>query len=276
MLNQDRFYGKVNLNKQIAVNLAVLEELDLNLELCITDSSFLFGEFDVYYPLLQQYLSKKGSKVNMHLPFYGLQLGCKDPYIRKLSHRLIMQGLRRAADLGIRKAVMHVSFPPQIPIKGREHWLDQFCFNLEKILSYCRLQGITLLIENTYESSTTIFSDIFSRFPEEELAMCLDVGHVYCFSKSSIEEWWNSFREKIKIIHLSDNSADDDSHLALGDGSIDFPELFRLTAPGFFSFNGQNKNETNLTENEITYTLETEVSCFKRSLLYLERIFTAQ
>jgi len=255
---RDRIYGKVNLDEKILDNLLILHNLNLNLELCITDSRYLF---DRYLPLgesLGKQIGSYGLKTNFHLPFYGLQLGCKDHYIRELSFKLIMQGLRRAAELKISRAIMHLAFPPYIPQKGKEKWLESFYLNLEKLLSYCQQKKITLLLENTHEHNPEVFTKILTHYrTEKDLAVCLDLAHIYCYSKVSFLEWWSACSEKIKIIHLSDNNRDEDSHLPLGDGQIDFLDLFQTTV-----------------DRDLTYTLETDVDGFGSSLDYINSLLS--
>ena len=251
----DRMFGKVNLDERVLDNLLELQRLNLNLELCITDSRYLFEKFCTAESLLRLKIAELNLKSNFHLPFYGLQLGCKDHYIRELSLKLIMQGLHLAAELQIPRAIMHLSFPPYIPIKGQQKWLDSFYRNLEKILEYCQQKNITLLLENTHEHLPEIFSSIFENYPTGYLAMCLDIAHIYCYSPASFAEWWSACSDNIKVIHLSDNYGDEDSHLPLGDGKIDFRELFDASAG-----------------KDLTYTLETDVTGFAKSLEYIREL----
>ncbi len=250
----ERFYGKINLNEESSRNLTFLPDQGLNLELCVTDSTFLFEKFLPLRKELQNTIEQLGLRTILHLPFYGLQLGCKDYYIRDLSYNLISQGLLRCSELNINRAVMHVSFPSHIPTAGAKNWLKSFYLNLEKILLYCQEKKITLYLENTFEPDSEIFERIFDHFVSDNLLMCLDIAHVYCYSKSGFSDWWNNLQSKIGHVHLSDNNTFEDSHLALGKGKIDFQDVFEKS----FS-------------KDVTYTLETEISCFQESLAYLAR-----
>ncbi|MBW6515305.1 MAG: sugar phosphate isomerase/epimerase [Candidatus Cloacimonetes bacterium] len=255
----ERFYGKIDLNEEIHQNLTLLKELELNLELCITDSSYLYEKYQPFARTLAHTISELNLRTIFHLPFYGLQLGCKDTYIRKLSYEIIIQGLKRCSELNMKRAVMHVATPSYIPAIGLEKWLQSFYQNLEKILGYCEEKDITLLLENTFEPDPEIFATIFQRFPSDKLSICLDIAHIYCYSEANFLDWWSSLSQKIQHIHLSDNNGEEDSHLALGEGIIDFQEVFEhsFTLP-------------------VTYTLETEKSCFRKSIHYLKSLITPQ
>ena len=108
MIEMKNFYGKVDFDENLLSNMEIVRELNLSPEICITDSTYLFDRFQPIGNRLHTLLTANALEANFHLPFYGLQLGCKDSYIRELSFELIMKGLQRMAELGITSAVMHV------------------------------------------------------------------------------------------------------------------------------------------------------------------------
>ncbi|WP_407423561.1 sugar phosphate isomerase/epimerase family protein, partial [Methanobrevibacter sp.] len=56
---------------------------------------------------------------------------------------------------------------------------------------------------------------------ENDMSMTLDIGHANHVGYSADEMYFDS----IKHIHMHDNFGDDDSHLALGEGSIDLKRI---------------------------------------------------
>ena len=256
---RERFYGKIDLNDQIFQNLPLLVELGINLELCITDSTFLYEKFPPLSAQLKDTIRQMNLQTIFHLPFYGLQLGCKDHYIQELSFKLVMQGLKRSSELEIRRAVMHIGFPQHMPLKGKDKWLQAFYNNLDKILEYCHRQEITLYLENTFEPDPTIFEEILQNYKDNRLAVCLDIAHIYCYSDVKFVDWWKVLGERTGHIHLSDNKGNEDSHLILGTGFIDFREIWQHT-----------------NSQALTYTLETEIASFTGSLAFLNSIIDTE
>lgn len=264
MLSPDNLFAKINLNNLTSQRLKYIRSLGLNMELCVTDSTYLFKKFDSLYVSINDTMIETGVRAIMHLPFYGLQLGCSDYYIRSLSKSLILKGIKRSLELGIIRGVMHVALPQNIPITGRKRWTDTFCTTMEDIIMLCEQEGFNLFLENTWEQNLQEMEDIFIRLDSSKIAMCLDIAHIYCFSGHTFSDWWSNFEPYIKHIHLSDNNFDQDSHLPLGEGQIDYENILSRTID-----KGDSQTASN-HELAITYTLENDIEDIPKSLNYLE------
>ncbi len=89
--------------------------------------------------------------------------------------------------------------------------------------------GITVCLENLSENAEQL-ERVFAAVPA--LNLTLDLGHAELLSKENtsfgfLEKWL----DRIKHIHLHDNlggtSAEDDLHLPVGEGKIDFDKIFQ-------------------------------------------------
>jgi len=107
---------------------------------------------------------------------------------------------------------------------------------LSKMVGYAAKHEITLCIENLSER----FSDFAGAFDEIELlGMTLDIGHgALITEKNTAYEFTECCFERIRHVHIHDNrggnSPQDDLHLPLGAGTIDFaPILNGLKQRGF-------------------------------------------
>ena len=252
LLNNENLFAKVNLNDGTVKNLDYIRSLGLNLELCVTDSRYLYEKYAMVGSSLKESISKTGVKTIMHLPFYGLQLGSNDYYIRKLSLQLIIRGIERGMELSIFKGVIHISMPCHIPSNGETMWKKTFLSSLEKILQVCEKNRFSLYLENTWEKRIGFMHEIFAEFDSQYLAMCLDIAHLYCFSGDSFNNWWKLYSSKIKHIHLSDNNFDEDSHLPLGDGSIEYSSILH-----------------SIDRDDLTFTIENDIEDVAKSLVFL-------
>ncbi|MFO7985504.1 MAG: sugar phosphate isomerase/epimerase, partial [Desulfatiglandaceae bacterium] len=96
--------------------------------------------------------------------------------------------------------------------------------------------GITLCIENLSETADHL-TEAFAALPR--LYMTLDVGHAQLLTKqNTAPDLIDRFSDRIKHIHIHDNrggdSPEDDLHLPLGQGILDFDEIFhRLYQAGY-------------------------------------------
>lgn len=107
---------------------------------------------------------------------------------------------------------------------------------LEKVSMEGRRLGVQVCIENLSERLEDL-RPLFSRC--SQLGMTLDLGHGEILSAANSSfSFMEAFAERIRHVHVHDNRGgsrvDDDLHLPLGEGNIDFPPLIgALLAIGY-------------------------------------------
>ena len=89
---------------------------------------------------------------------------------------------------------------------------------------------VRICLENVFEETPDMLTDIIKAVNDPRLGMCLDIGHVNAYSKLAPLKWLEDCAPYIYHYHIHNNSADFDSHSALSDGTIPMKEL--LTAAG--------------------------------------------
>jgi len=107
---------------------------------------------------------------------------------------------------------------------------------LNRLTAIARRTGITLCLENLSET-TEHWAEVFSSVPL--LKMTLDLGHAELLSnQNSSYGFLERYPDRIQHIHLHDNrgghSPEDDLHLPVGWGIIDFAGIFAaIRAAGY-------------------------------------------
>ena len=108
--------------------------------------------------------------------------------------------------------------------KNKEKYLNNIIDFFDKLLKF---KNLPITIENTYTKGGD-FSNVGSKVEDfnyifqhnENINFCYDTGHnLICKSN------YNLLKDKMKIIHLSDNNAKEDEHLGLMKGKLDHNEL---------------------------------------------------
>ena len=156
--------------------------------------------------------------VSVHLPFYDINIASGDPLHAAYSEQIIGEAITFASIRGIYSGVVHLGCNPKWPKKAFDNWYPTFLEAKERIEKKAEEQGFQVIWENTYEQKLDMFSRILSDHPNTKL--CLDVGHVHCFSDFSVDDFIDRFGKNIVHLHLHNNFGDEDSHAALpkGDG----------------------------------------------------------
>lgn len=100
---------------------------------------------------------------------------------------------------------------------------------IKKVNRYCKVKGITLMLENDIEPFDT--PEVFSRIIDEipDLDINLDVGHCNINQEKNLtQDFFKTFGNKIVHLHLSDNMGKSDDHLPLGCGNIEWNEIIEI------------------------------------------------
>jgi len=149
-----------------------------------------------------------------HAPCRSINIASLHEPIRRASVEVLGQCFSVAADVNA-PVVIHPGYFAWE--EERERALANFQISLKEIGSLAEEHGITYYVENMGN-----WNYFFLRFPDEldligDVELVLDVGHAYL--NHCLDEFLTlPFRH----VHLHDNDGTEDSHSAVGEGSIDF------------------------------------------------------
>lgn len=234
-----------------------LREAGHGLDLMLSDMEFnrevSFKEIEN----LRRYLSDEQIKVTCHLPFVDLRLGSRDPKVHEYARDSLQFGLEIAGDLRVQVAVLHAGFSNHIPPRRRESWRERFLEGLQELVQGAEEEEVVLALENTYEPDGELLQGILETVSSPWLRFCADLGHAACFSRMAPEEWIESFKDKIVLLHFHDNDGQDDLHQACGDGVVGYEPVF------------ESLKQTGLS---CPITLEVEDEDWERSVEHLQQV----
>jgi len=102
---------------------------------------------------------------------------------------------------------------------------------IKRLAAQAREQGVQLVLENTRDTmwALDLALDKIGDDPKKtNLGICIDVGHA-CISQDAgrepIRNYIERYRGQLVHLHLHDNFSDDDEHLPLREGSINWQDL---------------------------------------------------
>ena len=173
-------------------------------------------------------LKKHNLKCTVHAPFIDLSLGAIDSLVRKATVKRLKRAIDIASVLEAKSMVFHTGFEPKHYFEQESAWLKNSYSSLEALLNHAKKYDLKLNLENVYEYTPQIHEAIFSKFPKDQLGLCLDLGHQNVFAKSDMSQWLKSIGSRIGQLHLHDNRGKWDDHLAIGSGKVDFHSIFQF------------------------------------------------
>lgn len=163
-----------------------------------------------------------------HGAFIDLGLHSEDPAIAAISRGRIQTDMGTAMQLGCRKVIFHTGFNPLVPVSLYE---DQF---IERHAAFWpavadQWPGVTICLENMWESSPHLWGRLLRRIDHPQVAMCLDVAHAHAYGDFAVDAWMDHLKGQIVHMHWNDNHGDKDSHLAIGDGNLPWNKVIART-----------------------------------------------
>lgn len=189
------------------------------------------GPHTLNQPRVERLLELKSSydlRYALHAPFTDVNPAANDPQIREAVMRRLEASVRWASALGAKAYVFH---PGNSTAAERFSPGSAWRLNLKsvrRILKYAENYGVKAMIENVPEPFPWLLKSIndFERFFDEldtDAEVVLDVAHAYL--RGEVLEFIEHFGERIGHVHVSDNHGDEDKHLQIGEGSINWGEI---------------------------------------------------
>ncbi len=178
------------------------------------------------YENISRKLHDRGCRISLHGPFWDLNPGSVDPLIREVSRSRLNQFVDVFQTFQPVQAVCHTGFDPRHHHGQQDFWLSESLKVWEVLVKRAEGLQVPLLLENVWEHDPRLHRILLDELPSAHFGFCFDVGHQHCFSRSSVDQWLEPLLVRTQELHLHDNDGFHDLHLPIGEGSIDFHNLF--------------------------------------------------
>ncbi|MHA1575745.1 MAG: sugar phosphate isomerase/epimerase family protein [Candidatus Thorarchaeota archaeon] len=183
--------------------------------------------------LLQESLASFNITPTIHAPMDDVNLSSLKERIRRVSLDLHKESIDLANDLGASIVVIHAGVCPVDQLARLEDAQNRFRASLLELAYHAEPHGIIVGVENKQK---TIDREIML-YPEEHISIVeeyrdlgvrgvLDIGHANTVT-ADFEKYIQGFGDLLTEVHLHDNDGIVDSHLSLGQGTIDFSEIWK-------------------------------------------------
>lgn len=206
---------------------------------------------------LKKVLTENKLAYTLHGPMFGIDLGSINPGIRKESIRQTKAAIDLIKELDGKIVTIH---PPKTPSRlppVKEHIFQLAKEAISEMNQYGKEKGVTVILENCgveFNDWEENLADFLRLVDECGVSVCLDIGHAHCswrfspeFTAGGLEKAQEALKEKIKVIHISDNHGKNDEHLPVGMGNISYQPVLSYL-----------KNFSGMIVHEIQYPKDDE------------------
>ncbi len=164
---------------------------------------------------------------SVHAPICDLNLAAVSDRLREASMKETVATAIAANDLDIKLMTVHPGLY-SMAVKGLE---DRSLENAARVMKgldrISKEYGVTMAIENMpnvpYFIGRTA-EELGHVIAETDLSVCFDVGHAN--TTGQIDAMIDAFGDRLANVHIHDNNGQRDEHLTIGDGNIDYVDVF--------------------------------------------------
>jgi sugar phosphate isomerase/epimerase len=168
-------------------------------------------------------------KYTLHCPFADINLASPSKPMLKASMKRLKQSMKYADLLNVELWVLHPGMITGITqfYPGSE-W-KQNMQSIRKLAKTAEEYNLRVAIENLPQKYGSImktpedFQKLYNETGLADIGIVLDAGHANL--EDQIEPFLTQLPEKIFELHLSDNMGEQDQHLGIGDGKINWQTL---------------------------------------------------
>lgn len=212
-------------------SMGVFEELKasgieaVEVSLCETVSAMAFD-----WKNIREISEKTGVELwSAHVPFYPFEINniaSLDKAVCKKTIETVGEFVKRAADVGVKAAVLHPSGEP-IDDCDRPTAMKHAKECLYELAKICKSAGIVMAVEDLPRTclgrDSKEMLDLIS--VDDSLRVCFDTNHLL---KEEIKDFMKAVGDKIYTLHVSDYDRIDERHWLPGEGVIDWVEFMDL------------------------------------------------
>jgi len=139
------------------------------------------------------------------------------------------QLLSVASVLKPRAVVFHAAYDRWRYAGRKDLWLENSMETWPRVMeSAARIDGMRVAVENVFDEDPDALGMLIERINDPRFGFCFDTGHFNLFSTVTMEQWFERLGKHLAEVHLHDNGGAEDSHQAIGKGTVDFAAFFRL------------------------------------------------
>ncbi len=192
----------------------------------------IFGEAEHDLALISARLMILKDSYNLsysvHSPISETNVAALSERMREASVLEIMATMENMALVGVKMITIHPGLS-SLSIPGQEDKaVRQAKKSMRSIERAAQDFGIRVAVENMPNMKFMLgreAAQLAEIVDGTSLGVCFDIGHAN--TTNQIDEMIETFGNRITNIHIHDNDGDFDSHMTIGDGSIDFSDVLK-------------------------------------------------
>ncbi|MDQ2093627.1 sugar phosphate isomerase/epimerase family protein [Rhodalgimonas zhirmunskyi] len=208
---------------------------DLELpEFCLAD---ILANPDPFIDMAKAKLAGWHGRLGIHGPFAGFDLDVKDREVRAVVQARLEAALDVCERLSARQMVLHSPYDPwdahnlDNGPKDRAKSIGAILDTLAPAFTRAESLGVEMVLENIKDTDPALRRAVVEAADSPALRLSVDTGHAEWAHVSAgappVDRFISDAGEMLGHVHLQDADGYADRHWVLGEGTINFPAIFK-------------------------------------------------
>jgi sugar phosphate isomerase/epimerase len=216
-------------------DLMLEKQRDLELQDFVT-GEVLNGDWASVADHAKKLLDGHEGRVGIHGPFWGFIVDAKDPDIREIVKKRLLQGLEVCEAIGGTHMVVHSPYSTwdynnlDNYETGRATKIELCHLTMTEAVKRAEDIGCELVLENIEDKDPYARIELAESFGSQAVKISIDTGHAHYAHGSTgappVDYFIKAAGNNLRHIHLQDADGYADRHWTLGEGTINWPSVF--------------------------------------------------
>lgn len=216
-------------------DLMLEKQRDLELQDFVT-GEVLNGDWASVADHAKKLLDGHEGRVGIHGPFWGFTVDAKDPDIREIVKKRLLQGLEVCEAIGGTHMVVHSPYSTwdynnlDNYETGRATKIELCHLTMREAVKRAEDIGCELVLENIEDKDPYARIELAESFGSQAVKISIDTGHAHYAHGSTgappVDYFIKAAGNNLRHIHLQDADGYADRHWTLGEGTINWPSMF--------------------------------------------------
>ncbi|MDR2865898.1 MAG: sugar phosphate isomerase/epimerase [Methanomassiliicoccaceae archaeon] len=192
----------------------------------------ILSEGEHYLPLVMKRLRTVAPsydvKFSIHAPISDVNLAALSERMREAATMEIIATMEHAIELNASTVTFHPGMFSFVVPGQEQRSLEKAKRSIRTIDRLMREFKITACVENMPSFKFFIgrtAKEMLELVDGTDMRICFDIGHANTMDQ--IDEMTDLLGDRIKNVHIHDNKGDNDDHMTIGDGNIDFTKALK-------------------------------------------------
>ncbi|MCL2786050.1 MAG: sugar phosphate isomerase/epimerase [Methanomassiliicoccaceae archaeon] len=192
----------------------------------------IISEGEHYLPLVSRRLlaiaPSYDVKFSIHTTISDVNIAALSERMREAAVMEIIASMEQAIELGAKVVTFHPGYHSMVIPGHEERSAEKAKRSMKTIDRLMNEFSITACAENMPSFKFMLgktAKEMFDLVDGTDLKICFDIGHANTVGQ--IDEMIDLLGDRIRNVHIHDNNGDNDDHMTIGDGNIDFEKVLK-------------------------------------------------